>query len=350
MGGDEFAVVLDVDLDERQIEEIATSIRSLAAVPLRWRSHSLQFSASVGVSSRVAGLSFHIADMLSEADLALYASKSAGRNCYHRFAPAMRAEADHWVACIAMVRNALSNNELELHYQAKVSLGDRRAVGYEALLRWNSSDGMKLPGDFQSALLDPQLSVELGEFVLETAIKQAAGWVRQGFDFGSIAINMGQQQFRDPSFADRVQQAIRMNGLEPSMIEIEVTEDVFLSRGSAAILTICKALRSYGIGVSFDDFGTGFASLTHLLEFPVSAIKIDRSFVARLSTRAGTTAMIRAICEIGNAMGVAVVAEGVENEEQAAFLKSVGCDCGQGFLFHFPERADQIVGRMLRSA
>ena len=195
---------------------------------------------------------------------------------------------------------------------------------------------------FSPALDDPRLSVEIGEFVLQAALDQAAEWTRSGFEFGSIAINVGQSQFRDSKFADRVLQGLRNRGLKPSHLEIEVTEDVFLFRGADLVSEVCEKLRNAGVRIALDDFGTGFASLTHLLDFPLSVIKIDRSFIARLSTRAGATGLVKAIIDIGASLGVEVVAEGVETQDQADFLRSIGCGSAQGYLFHRPQNAKAI--------
>jgi EAL domain-containing protein (putative c-di-GMP-specific phosphodiesterase class I) len=254
----------------------------------------------------------------------------------------MKLAAKQKAESIANIFQALRKKEMELHYQSKVCLMTGQITGYEALLRWNSQDGVRSPAFFAPALNDPRLSLEIGRFVIQSALDQAQIWRNEGFDFGSIAVNVGPSQFRDAGFADHLLRGIRDRDLAPSDIEIEVTEDVFLTRSGNDVAEVCKKLRDAGIKIALDDFGTGFASLTHLLDFPLSVIKIDRSFVARLSTRAGATGLVKAIIEIGNSLGVDVVAEGVETEEQADFLRRIGCGFAQGYLFHRPQPAHGI--------
>lgn len=343
IGGDEFAIILESFVHIDDVLALGRAINELTTQPVNWHGLSFRFSGSIGISTRLRADPLNATNLLSEADLALYRSKSMGRNCAAVFEPEMRVRSEQRVAVIAAIRNALSNRELELYYQAKVPLASSKPGGFEALLRWNHPDGRILtPDGFRAALEDPQLSVAIDDFVISEVLDQAARWQNRQMPFGTIAINIGGQRFRDADLAARIIEGISRRHLDPHLIEVEVTEDVFLSRSSQTVLQTCQELRDFGVGVSFDDFGTGFASLTHLLEFPVSAIKIDRSFVSRLSTRAGTTGVIRAICELGNSLGIDVVAEGVETQEQADFLKSIGCDFAQGYLFHRPAPASQI--------
>lgn len=342
IGGDEFAVLVEDVTDRRTLEAIAGKILEIASLPVKFNGVSLRFSGSVGIASRDGAGHVSEADLMGEADLALYASKNDGRGCYSFFQPELKLIADQRAQSIDAITNALCDEELELHFQAKVSLATGQVTGYEALLRWNSKDGIRSPAYFSPALDDPRLSIEIGKFVVQSALNQAQTWKREGFEFGSIAVNVGPSQFRDRSFAEELLRGITERNLLPSDIEVEVTEDVFLTRGANNVSEVCGKLRDAGIRIALDDFGTGFASLTHLLDFPLSTIKIDRSFIARLSTRAGATGIVKAIIDIGNSLGVDVVAEGVENQEQADFLRSIGCGSAQGYLFHRPEPSRAI--------
>lgn len=350
IGGDEFAVIVEGSVDRAALERIAGQILKIASAPLSFNGASFRCGTSIGIAVHEHGGVFDEAELMGQADLALYTAKADGRNRYAFFEPLMKALADWKVQSIDEIANALKAGELELHYQAKISLATNKVAGYEALLRWNAADGIRGPGTFSPALEDTRLSLEIGEFVLEAALDQAAIWKGVGHDFGSIAINAGQAQLRDPTFTGRLLQGLSLRGLAPHHLEIEVTEDVFLNRGADVISKVCENLRQAGVRVALDDFGTGFASLTHLLDFPLSVIKIDKSFVARLSTRAGATGLVKAIVDIGSSLGVDVVAEGVETQEQADFLRSIGCGTAQGYLFHRPQPAVEAISAIGREA
>jgi diguanylate cyclase (GGDEF)-like protein len=343
IGGDEFAVLLEGEVDRSTLDDIAGQILKLASAPLFFHGASFRCSTSIGIAVHDGGGSFQEADLMSQADLALYSAKAAGRNRHFFFDPLMKAVADWKVESVASISDALAAGQLELHYQRKVSLATGEIAGYEALLRWNSAEGLRGPGTFSPAIEDPTLSLEIGEFVLQTALDQAAAWHNAGHEFVSVAINVGQGQLMNPSFTNRLLTGLADRGLAPQQFQIEITEDVLLQRGADVMKEVCGKLRDADIRVALDDFGTGFASLTHLLDFPLSIIKIDRSFIARLSKKAGATALVKAIVDIGESLGLEVVAEGVETQEQADFLRSIGCGTGQGYLFHRPQPAKDAI-------
>jgi diguanylate cyclase (GGDEF)-like protein len=350
IGGDEFAVIVEGVVDRSALDGIAGQILKLASAPLTFNGASFRCGTSIGIAVHESGGAFDEAELMGQADLALYTAKADGRHRYAFFDPLMKALADWKVQSINEIEHALKAGNLELHYQAKICLVTNKVAGFEALLRWNSAEGVRAPGTFSPALEDTRLSLEIGEYVLQSAMDQAAAWKDLGDDFGSIAINVGQAQLRDPTFTDRLLQGLSMRGLAPHHLEIEVTEDVFLAGGADVISKVCENLRKAGVRVALDDFGTGFASLTHLLDFPLSVIKIDKSFVARLSTRAGATGLVKAIVDIGSSLGVDVVAEGVETQEQADFLRSIGCGTAQGYLFHRPQPAADAISAIGREA
>jgi EAL domain-containing protein (putative c-di-GMP-specific phosphodiesterase class I) len=187
-----------------------------------------------------------------------------------------------------------------------------------------------------AAFNDPSLSVEIGNYVIASAISQARHWMIARVPFVSIAINLSASQFRDAQLGNRILNAIAAANLDPRMIEVEVTEGVFLSARSDAVLNACKVLKQGGVRIAFDDFGTGFASLTHLRDFPVDTIKIDRSFTTRLGQGQNTTAIVNAMVGLAHNLSMSIVAEGVETQAQADFLKAIGCDAAQGYLFARP--------------
>lgn len=345
LGGDEFAIIIENPGSHEELEQVARTILRMGVTPLTFEGVSFRCSTSIGIAVSASDAAFSEAELIGQADLALYASKAAGRNRHSFFEPMMKTFADWKVQSIDEVEKALKDGKLCLHYQAKVCLASHEICGYEALLRWNSDDGVRGPRTFSPALEDTRLSLEIGNFVLQSALDQAAEWNDAGLHFGSIAINVGQAQLTDPSFTKKVLDGLSDRGLSPHHLQIEVTEDVFLQRAGEVITLVCNELRQAGVRIALDDFGTGFASLTHLLDFPLSIIKIDRSFIARLSTRAGATGLVKAIVDIGSSLQVEVVAEGVETSEQADFLRSIGCQTAQGYLFHRPGPAEEVSWR-----
>ena len=344
IGGDEFAILIHDDTTTSPIDDLTEQIQRAVALPLHWKGHTFRLTCSIGVANRPEGRSFSPEEMLREADLALYEAKGAGKNCHRVFRPALQAAVNEKFATLRDVRRALVHHHLELYYQPKVSLHDGGHTGFEALVRLNKPDGTVLsPNSFMVALEDPALSMEIGEFVISAAIDQAERWKRAGVPFNNIAINLSASQFRDPELAERILSAIVARNLHSSMFEVEVTEGVFLSTASDSVLNACQKLKQGGVRIAFDDFGTGFASLTHLRDFPVDIIKIDRSFISCLGQGGNTTAIVNAMVGLARNLSMCVVAEGVETQTQADFLKSIGCNQAQGYLFGRPQGAAAAV-------
>lgn len=314
--------------------------RLAALSALGWESHEFRLSASIGIAEHESGVRY--AELMRTADLALYESKSSGRDVTTVYRPELSQRIERRAAIVAAARKALSRGEFSVFYQPKFSLKTSELAGFEALLRWHKDGACLGPGAFREALDDPGLGGDLGAFVVEEVVAQAARWAKEGHPFRSIAINFGVQELRDPALAEKLKQLVRTAGLQPDMFEVEVTENVFLSRSNASALEICRELREAGFTIAFDDFGTGYASLTHLREFPINVIKIDRSFVAQLEVDAGATSIVWAMVNLCQMMGLAVVAEGIETQSQFDYLRSIGCDYGQGFLMGRPAAAGDL--------
>ena len=333
LGGDEFAVLLDPVRDPGAIERRATDILAQMRRPIRWGAQSFQLSGSVGVA--ISGDEQEASSLLfTQADLALYAAKAAGRNTFRMFTPELKRKADARFETIASIARALEENQLELFYQPKISLEDNALSGFEALLRWRRGDGeIVAAGAFVAALEDPELSRRIGEWVVETAIAQARDWRRAGVAFGHIAINLSPSQFNAPRFAERLIEAIAAHDLPTAMIEVEVTEGVFLSQEKNVVRETLETLQLAGVRIALDDFGTGFASLTHLRTYPVDVIKIDRSFVQHLLTSLQDHAILQSILFLAQKLRLDVIAEGIEDARQCELLKALGCRFGQGYLF-----------------
>jgi diguanylate cyclase (GGDEF)-like protein len=337
IGGDEFAILIDSRGGRSDVRALADQVRQAVQVPVRWQGQSFQLSVSIGIALRAGGSRIGSDEIFGDADLALYDAKAAGKNCAAVYRPQLKAEATRRFAIVRDIGRALKRGNLALHYQPKVGLADGAHQGFEALLRWVREDGSVVAaGAFGPALRDPGLSVEIGDFVLQSALEQAAAWTAAGVPFGSIAVNLGASQFRNRNLSTLLLGQSRELGLPPGAIEIEVTEDVFMSRATGHALEICHELKAGGMRIAFDDFGTGFASLTHLREFPVDVLKIDRSFISRLGTDANTTSIVHAVIDLAHNLDLRVVAEGVETAGQAQFLRAVGCEWAQGYLYARP--------------
>jgi diguanylate cyclase (GGDEF)-like protein len=349
IGGDEFAVLLhgkSSDTPEIMAERIGSSV----GMPFQWRGHSFHCTASIGIAVRSKEAGIEPDELIREADLALYDAKAAGRNCHKTYRPALQAASTERFETVRDVRRALMMRHLELYYQPKVNLADCSHRGFEALLRWHkSAQEVLAPGAFLAALEDPILSKDIGDYVIASAINQAKVWKSAGVPFGHIAVNLSASQFRDPDLPGSLLREMDLHGIDRSMIEVEVTENVFLSTSSNSVLQACQSFKAGGIRIAFDDFGTGFASLSHLRDFPVDTIKIDRSFISRLGRGENITAIVNAMVSLAHNLSMQIVAEGVEVESQAEFLKAIGCDQAQGYLFGRPEQVGGAVRRLMNT-
>jgi diguanylate cyclase (GGDEF)-like protein len=335
IGGDEFAIAVDGLDNASEQTRIAKVILHEISRNIRWRGETLSVGASVGVASTL-GEALDPEALMREADLAMYAAKAAGRNRAVSYTSDLDAETDARKQLAAEAFRDLASNRFCLHYQPKINLHDSSLTGFEALLRWDHDDGIRTPGSFRAVLDHPDLSMRLGKFVLNEALDQARAWLDAGFQFGHISINIGAGQIADPTLPQSILLGIARRQLPPSAIVIEVTEDVFLTRDPGPVHALCEAMKNHGISVSLDDFGTGFASLTHLRTLPVDELKIDRSFVSRLGQDHVTTAIVKAIAGLARDLGHKIVAEGVETQNQAQILRELACDHAQGYLFGRP--------------
>jgi diguanylate cyclase (GGDEF)-like protein len=338
-GEDEFALLLQGHT-RRSVSHILKGIQEALALPFSIGGRTLQLTSSIGIAVRCNGRRFNPDELIRDAALALDEAKASGKSCHRVFRRILRTNCNEKLNTIRGVRSALAAGQLELYYQSKITLCDQTHGGFEALLRWNKGEGQVVaPGSFMAAFDDPSLSMEIGNYVITSAIDQARRWMMARVPFVSIAINLSASQFRDDQLGNRILNAIAASNLDPRMIEVEVTEGVFLSATSGAVLNACKVLKQGGVRIAFDDFGTGFASLTHLRDFPVDTIKIDRSFITRLGQGQNTTTIVNAMVGLAHNLSMHIVAEGVETQAQAEFLKAIGCDAAQGYLFAHPLRA-----------
>jgi diguanylate cyclase (GGDEF)-like protein/PAS domain S-box-containing protein len=337
LGGDEFVLLLDYCGDPLVATEVVETILKRLTAQFDLDGHQLFVAATVGLAIAPAHGS-NVDDLLANADLALYDAKASGGRSCRLYVPSLRARAKHRRELDAELRRACANQEFVLFFQPQVRSSDGAVVGAEALLRWQHPErGILAPGAFIDALCKSAVAIETGRWILMTACKTAAAWRAKGLPPIRIGVNLFPVQFRNGSLLQDVEHALSESGLPPEALELEITENIALGREEGTLSSL-KALRAKGMGIAFDDFGTGYASLSYLTRYPLTRIKIDRSFIQRIGAQSAAedTAIVRSIIVMGRNLGLEVIAEGVETTAQADFLKAEGCPELQGFLFLKP--------------
>nr|WP_245496556.1 EAL domain-containing protein [Lichenibacterium ramalinae] len=254
----------------------------------------------------------------------------------------MRDDLRRRVDVLRSAKEALNRDAVLPFYQPKVSLQTGKVVGFEALLRWRDASGLRSPSDLQEAFADPDLACRLGSRMLSRVVADMRVWTERGVPFGHVALNAGAPELHRADFADGILQALAHAGLRTDQLEIEVTEGVLLDDATVAVTRALKVLSGAGVAISLDDFGTGYASLTHLKRFPVSWLKIDRSFVSNMEADKDAQVIVRAVIGLAHNLGLKTVAEGVETRSQLDFLADVGCKLAQGYLFAKPMAAAEV--------
>jgi diguanylate cyclase (GGDEF)-like protein len=332
LGGDEFAVLQTIRSNAAdEAGALARKFLQVIAKPFDIDAHQLAIETSIGIAL-APDHALEADELLKKADLALYRAKSDGRNGWRVFEPAMEEEAHARLTLAMDLRNALAQGEFELHYQPVVSIAEGGMVGAEALLRWRSARrGLISPAEFIPLAEDTGLIIPLGEWILQRACADAAGWPGDL----SVAVNLSPVQFRSPNLVNCVRQALAASGLPPGRLELEVTESVLLQHDEQN-LEILHALKRLGIAIVLDDFGTGYSSMSYLLSFPFDKIKIDRTFVSDLTERSDCAAIVGAVAGLARTLDIATTGEGVETPAQLALLRSAGCTYAQGYLFGRP--------------
>ena len=328
LGGDEFAVVQTAVKAPDEVTELVERIFDAIRTPFECLGHQLTTDASIGIAL-APDHGIDLDQILKNADLAMYAAKSAGRRTYRFFDPEMDAQARARRQLEVDLRQAISAGALDVHYQPCVSLKDDGITGCEALVRWRHPErGVISPAEFIPIAEDTGLINELGEFVLNTACAEAASWP----DDITLAVNVSPVQFKSSTLALKIMAALAASGLPASRLELEITEAVLI-RDDDAALAILHRLRAIGVRIALDDFGTGYSSLSYLQRFPFDKIKIDRSFVKDIAEPDGSSSIVQAVVNLAAARNMATTAEGVETEAQKRLLRALGCSEMQGFLF-----------------
>ncbi|HEY0331655.1 MAG TPA: EAL domain-containing protein [Rhodopseudomonas sp.] len=333
LGGDEF-VALFAGNDAIEIGRAAEDLVAIIREPYEFVGQRIEVGVSIGVA-RAPMHGSTPEDLLGAADLALYKAKSAGRGRFEFFVPSFREVAVARRAFEKELRHAHENHEFELFYQPQVATRTGELTGAEALIRWNHPErGLLSPTSFIDVLSQKPSAARVGEWVLRTACKQAAEWRAYVPNF-RIGVNLFEAQFRSGRMLTTVKSALSDNNLPPAALELELVENVLL-RDDSSTLRLLQDLRALGIGLAFDDYGTGYASLSLLKRFPVTRLKIDRSFIRDVNIDPAGAAIVKAIVYLGKSFGLKVIAEGVETEAQRKFLVRSKCEESQGYLFGTP--------------
>jgi diguanylate cyclase (GGDEF)-like protein/PAS domain S-box-containing protein len=341
-GGDEFVVLLsEVEYSE---DGAITAGKMLQAVaePHSIDEHDFHVTASIGMSVYPDdGLDAET--LIKNADTAMYQAKEKGRQSYQFFKPAMNVRAVERQFIEESLRRALVRQEFALHYQPKVNLRTGKITGAEALIRWTHPDrGPISPAQFIPVAEDSGLILPIGNWVLREACKQARIWTDAGLPAGTIAVNVSAMEFLQEAFLKEVFEILKETGVDPRSLELELTESVLMKRAESATSAL-QELRARGIQIAVDDFGTGYSSLSYLRKFPIDALKIDQSFVRQITTAPDDTTIVGAIISMGRSMKLRLIAEGVETQEELAFLQNHQCHEAQGYYFSKPVPADQFA-------
>lgn len=332
LGGDEFGILLPGIRKEEQVAAVVRSMTARLHEPLPYKDRLVDCNASIGVA--IYPDHARTADRLTKcSDLALAEAKRT-RGRAETFHAGLAADFKRDGRMLTIARKALEERRVVAHYQPKIDLKTGALVGFEALVRCDRAGKTPiLPEMFARAFADRSLALAISRQMMACVLDDIRRWQERGLCFGHVAINTCAADFMGDDFAERLLFEIDARRLQPGVIELEVTEGVFLGRGAHHVARALTLLSTRGVRISLDDFGTGYASLTHLKQFPVDVLKIDRSFVAGIGKNADDAAIVRALIGLGSSLGIETVAEGIETSAQAEFVKSHGCDVGQGFLY-----------------
>ena len=337
LGGDEFAALIENVDDPMAVEDVAAQILSVLSDPFVVNDALVSGAASVGVATTVEAGSEP--DLLRQADLALYVAKGAGKGQWRRYQSALHTAVLKRMQVRTELDQAVKEDAFELLYQPIVELADGRPVGYEALLRWNHpQQGMVAPIDFIEVAEESGLIVPIGDWVLQTAIDSAVAWD----DMSYVSVNVSARQFRTPGFVAKIRSRLAESGLNPTRLMLEITESLLLP-DEEQVWADLHELRTLGVQIAIDDFGTGYSSLSYLRRVPADVVKVDKSFVETIGSSGQQRALVEGIVWLAATLGLQVIAEGIETEDDRRLLQDLGCPMGQGYLFSPPVKQDRSL-------
>jgi diguanylate cyclase (GGDEF)-like protein/PAS domain S-box-containing protein len=345
LGGDEFIVLLENVDGQYGASLVAEKLVGMFEQPFMVAGHELFVTCSVGISLFPADAS-DLNMLIRNADVAMYQAKARGRNGFRFYAPSMTGEGVERLRLETFLRRSIEKEEVFLNYQPQVEIDTGRLIGVEALVRWNHPElGLVPPIRFIPLAEDTGFINQLGKWVLYEACRQMVRWQEAGLEVPKIAVNLSAKQFERGSMVAVVRDILAETGLEPHRLQLEVTESLIMNTGDA--LAFINDLHAVGVSLAIDDFGTGYSSLAYLKQMPVQTLKIDRSFIKDISTDVNDEAIAIAIIQLGKSMNLSVIAEGVETDEQAAFLLRHGCNQAQGYFYSRPVMPDDLLQRWL---
>jgi diguanylate cyclase (GGDEF)-like protein len=343
LGGDEFILILNDQTGQEVIYRAMQRIISRITEPVEVDGQELLVTASAGISLYPQD-GPDVETLLKNADAAMYRAKEKGRNNFQFYTAEMNRQVNERLKMESSLRRALERNELELYYQPRIRIADGALVGCEALLRWQHPElGLTLPERFIGLAEETGLIIPIGEWVIRTACARARVWQKDGAAPLSVSVNLSMRQFRQEALSSAIDDALRVSGLDPRLLEMELTESLVMQDTEAAI-RVLERLREIGVALSVDDFGTGHSSLSYLTRLPISALKIDQSFVQAIkgTGESGEGIVAQAIISLGHNLNLKVVGEGVETAVQFDFLKRHSCDEVQGYHFGRPMPAAEF--------
>lgn len=342
LGADEFAVMLTDLSSAGHAYAASQKLIDAVALPLKLDEHELKLSASVGAAVYPTDGS-DAETLLRCADACLARVKAQARGQFQFYATGMTEEVQERLKIESGLQVALRDGQLSLYFQPQYEIPSRRLVGAEALMRWFTADGKSVPpSQFIPVAEESGLIQAMGEWALAEACTAAAAWSRSGGPPVRIAVNVSLRQLDNGRFAERIRQVLQSTGLPASLLELEITESTLMANVGATLISL-EQLRALGVRISIDDFGTGYSSLSHLSRMPVDVLKVDQSFVRRMCDDRHDASIVQTVISMGHSLGLEVVAEGVETEQQLAVLTAMGCDMAQGFLFARPMPRQQMA-------
>ncbi|MHB0976016.1 MAG: putative bifunctional diguanylate cyclase/phosphodiesterase [Candidatus Aquicultorales bacterium] len=347
LGGDEFTLLIPQVTNVEAVAKIARKVLKALEPPFVLGGHELHITASIGIAV-YPNDGRDAETLLKNADTAMYRAKDMGRDTYQMYAPAMSARAVEKLVMENNLRRALENEEFVVHYQPQIEIETGEVVGVEALLRWDHPElGMLFPGDFLPVAEETGLIVPIGRWVLKSACAQNKAWLELGLPRIRMAVNLSASQFLLPNLVDDILDILSEIKLDPELLELEITESIAMKNMRLTIRTL-RRLRELGIRIAIDDFGTGYSSLNYLQRFPISTLKIAKPFVRDVATSQESAAIATTIIVLARSLGLNVIAEGVETEQQLNFLKLRHCHEMQGYLVSRPMPADRITDSLIR--
>lgn len=341
LGGDEFVMILQGAGSTEDINMVARRIMDKINEPISFHGATVLPGASAGIAVYPVDAE-NAKDLVVHADLALYAAKKQGGGAFSFFSEELRQELEHRKQLENDMRTAIAAEAFQVYFQPQISMSDGTIAGTEALVRWDhETRGMIPPGEFIPVAEKSGLMTQIGRIVIAKAIREAAEWHRSGLFFGRLAVNVSGTELREPDFDAFLFEQLGSAGLPPDKLSLEIVESVILDDEKTGIAAKLRHIRSAGVHLELDDFGTGYASLSHVNPNEIDRLKIDRRFVQNINSNSDNTKIVRAITELARGLGISIIAEGAETEEELSSLMSIGCDQVQGYSIAFPMPQDQ---------